>query len=88
MMVEISNLDGVLQSTEVFDNSVFPRLARQQSLWDPNVSLTFATQLLAFIKKNVTEDDANIVYTIKYDARTKEVRIMTPVKGGPDVFVL
>lgn len=62
-------------------------MARRDNLWDPHVCLTFGTQLLEFIKKNVTIDDRNTVYTIKYDAKSKAVHISQPVVGGPLVFI-
>ncbi|KAJ3304602.1 Dom-3 Z [Kappamyces sp. JEL0829] len=79
---------GVIQDLKFYEVAQFPRMARQEQLWDPNVCLTFANKVLDMIKANVTIDDANTVYTIAYHPEDREIVISDPIRSNKDlVFV-
>ena len=77
---------GYLKDLRVFQTREFPRMARPFGFWDPNICLTFASHVLDILKSNITIDDANTVYTIRYDAQLKLITIGSPIQGQ-QVFV-
>lgn len=62
-----------------YATSDLPRLVRHKKMWDPTVCLNFATGLLDWLKENVTVDDANVTYTVRYDSTKKQVTLMGPL---------
>ncbi|KAJ2996192.1 Dom-3 Z [Globomyces sp. JEL0801] len=66
---------GTLQSIKHWKTDDLPRIAKSENLWDRHVCLNFGTKVLDFLKQNITVDDKNVVYTIKYDSRQREISI-------------
>ena len=80
--------DGMVVKTQGYNTNELPRLARKENLWDPHVCLTFGEIVLLLFKKNITIDDPQTVYTIKYHVSDRTVRIYSPTVGGDAAFVL
>jgi RAT1-interacting protein len=79
--------DGRILETKTYETQEFPRLARKNNYWDPNVCLTFGAQVLKFIRETVKIDDINTVYTIRYSSKSEQIEILEPNHGGDSVFV-
>ncbi|KAJ3276451.1 hypothetical protein HDV01_005074 [Terramyces sp. JEL0728] len=56
-----------------------PGLCRE--LWNRHVCFNFGKMVLDFISKNVTVDDRNTVYKVRYNSRDRVVEISEPEKG-------
>ena len=74
--------DGIIKKLQKYDTSSFPRLARKENLWDPNVCLTFGSKVLDFIKDNMSIDDESLIYAIKYDSASREIIISEPFQDS------
>ena len=79
--------NGIIRETKMYETADFPRMARSLQLWDPNVCMTFGSKVLDFISANVTENDADTVYTIAYDPSCREITISDPEKDPKLKFV-
>ncbi|KAI8923400.1 RAI1 like PD-XK nuclease-domain-containing protein [Entophlyctis helioformis] len=58
---------GEISHLQHFETAEFPRLVRgKPGMWDPNRCLSFADQVLSFIRSHATVDDRETVYTVRY----------------------
>ena len=72
---------GTLQKLEMYETMKFPRLARPENMWDPNVCLTFGSKVLDFIKETIHRDDKNLIYRICYDSNNQDISISEPFEN-------
>ncbi|KAJ1855700.1 decapping endonuclease targeting mRNA [Coemansia sp. RSA 2703] len=70
--------DGVLRQVEDIRTQDMPRRVRgQPRMWDPNVCLNFADQVLTYIKTQVHMEGPETRYRITYDPQTQEVGVVS-----------
>ncbi|KAJ1823994.1 decapping endonuclease targeting mRNA, partial [Coemansia sp. RSA 2599] len=68
--------EGVLRHVEDIRTQDMPRRVRgQRSMWEANVCMNFAEQILGFIKEAVTEQGPETQYRIEYDPQTQDIGI-------------
>ncbi|KAJ3282294.1 Dom-3 Z [Borealophlyctis nickersoniae] len=80
--------NGNLKVLEHFKTMDLPRMVRDKpDMWDALVCINFANQLLDWIVENVTVDDPDVVYTIRFAPPFERVEIIGPQTGGDMVFV-
>ncbi|KAJ2493494.1 decapping endonuclease targeting mRNA [Coemansia sp. RSA 2050] len=76
--------DGILRSVQDFRTQDIPRLVRhKQGMWQANVCMNFAHQVLHFIKKYVVEEGPEMQYRIAYDSVNQEILISALGKLEP-----
>ncbi|KAJ2791797.1 decapping endonuclease targeting mRNA [Coemansia linderi] len=76
--------DGILHNVEDFRTQDIPRLVKhKQGMWQANVCMNFAHQVLHFIKKYVAEEGPEMQYRIAYDSTSQEVQISALGKLEP-----
>ncbi|KAJ3041955.1 Dom-3 Z [Rhizophlyctis rosea] len=79
---------GILKSIEHMKTMEIPRRVRgKQGMWDATVCLNFADAVLSWLRKMITVDDPDAVYTLKYEPATDEITLSKPQNGGSLVFV-
>ncbi|KAJ1645880.1 decapping endonuclease targeting mRNA [Coemansia erecta] len=68
--------DGVLRHVEDIQTQDMPRRVRgRRSMWEANVCMNFAEQILGFIKDAVKEQGPQTQYCIEYDPQTQDIGI-------------
>ncbi|KAJ2036323.1 decapping endonuclease targeting mRNA [Coemansia sp. S16] len=68
--------DGILRSVEDFRTQDIPRLVKHnQSMWQPNVCMNFADQVLQFIKDCVVDEGPEVQFRIAFDSGSQEIQI-------------
>jgi RAT1-interacting protein len=77
--------EGFIEEIKTFTTEEFPRMARKERLWDPNVCLTMGSKVLAFLQKHITVDDMNTTYIVRYSPGSQSVEIESPTND--DVFI-
>ncbi|KAJ2864591.1 decapping endonuclease targeting mRNA [Coemansia aciculifera] len=68
--------NGILRSVEDFRTQDIPRLVKHnQSMWQANVCMNFADQVLQFIKDSVVDEGPEMQYRIAFDSGSQEIQI-------------
>eukprot|EP00123_Amoebidium_parasiticum_P008994 comp19141_c0_seq1/m.21798 comp19141_c0_seq1/g.21798 ORF comp19141_c0_seq1/g.21798 comp19141_c0_seq1/m.21798 type:complete len:414 (-) comp19141_c0_seq1:255-1496(-) len=67
--------NGIVQTVQKFKTLELPRFVREKGLWDPNVCLAFANQLLDFMRQHVTQDQSQATYVVSYDPVMQRVTL-------------
>ncbi|KAJ2160495.1 decapping endonuclease targeting mRNA [Coemansia sp. RSA 552] len=76
--------DGVLRAHQTFETRQIPRLVRgKPRMWEANVCMNFADQVLQLVKDGVKEDGPETQYRIEYDPEDCTVHVRPLGKCPP-----
>ncbi|KAI9007370.1 RAI1 like PD-XK nuclease-domain-containing protein [Gaertneriomyces semiglobifer] len=77
--------DGHIRSVEHLKTMEIPRMVRgkQANIWDATVCLNFANGFLDWLTRAVTEDDPDVVYTVRFAKPFQEVQITEKIRVDP-----
>ena len=84
MIIGFRNDAGILVQTQKYRTEELPRMARECNLWDPNVALSFAGDVLQFVKNQVEFELC--VYSLRFDSKSGDVILQLP-SDTREIFV-
>ncbi|KAJ2723056.1 decapping endonuclease targeting mRNA [Coemansia sp. Benny D115] len=74
--VGFRDAQGMLQSVEDIATRDMPRRVRgRRGMWEPDVCINFADQVLEFIRAHVVDEGPRVQYRVAYDAQAQEVTV-------------
>ncbi|KAJ2827869.1 decapping endonuclease targeting mRNA [Coemansia sp. 'formosensis'] len=75
--------NGMLRTVEDFRTQDIPHLVKHKNMWQANVCMNFADQVLQFIKDCVVDEGPELQYRIAFDANSQEIQISALGKLEP-----